>query len=104
MRLSCLLTTVANGYALYDRDHDGAISEFKYMETLLNCLNYPSKEVYCAAAEVCGIALLQQANEKTDSFSQSQSQASQQNNIFEQLLRDKVLSRLISHQRSTTCF
>lgn len=43
---------VTNGYEVYSQQDDLGISEFKYLNGLVNCLHENSKEVYCSGAEV----------------------------------------------------
>jgi DNA-dependent protein kinase catalytic subunit len=74
--LSLLAALLTNGVAPFDPDVDVGVSEFRFLDELVNNLTYRYKEVYCAAAEVCGIALhsLHKQLRSTETQSQSRSQ------------------------------
>lgn len=67
-----------NGYSLYDSDRDHDVSEFKLLTSLVNNLSFPAKEVYCAAAGLCGLALRNLEND------------AEKENTLAQMLRDKI--------------
>ncbi len=50
---------LANDLPPYDPEQDADISEFQFFERLLSNLTIPVKQIYCATAEVCGLALKQ---------------------------------------------
>lgn len=98
--LQLLGIIIANGFPPYDPKKDGEISEFNFFERLLSNLTIPVKQVYCATAEVCGLALKQlwekrqasgeDVDSQGDGYSQSQSSQSSRQTHFEQLLQDRI--------------
>jgi len=66
--LQLLGVVLSCGALAYDPIRDIDISEFRFFEQLLSNLNIPTKPIYRATAEVCGLAL-KQAAEKGGSTS-----------------------------------
>ena len=59
--LQLLGVVLSCGAPAYDPIRDKDISEFRFFEQLLSNLNIPTKPIYRATAEVCGLALKQAA-------------------------------------------
>ena len=72
---------VQNNFSLFETS-DTEVSEFKWITALVNNLVFPAKEVYQAAAEVCGLAL-----EKIYSDDENSAKSS---NVLEQMVKDKI--------------
>jgi len=84
--LQLLGVLVANGYPLYDEQHDGNISFSKLADALLSNLDHSHKEIYCAASEVCGVIVAQHLLKARQGESVSHAKN------FLQLLHDKITS------------
>lgn len=83
--LQVLGVLAMSGMPLYDKEFDTNISEFKFYDILLTNLN-SSKDVYCATSEVSGLTLLQSKDNM------------EQDNTFEQLLKDKINVIFTKHE------